>query len=66
MGDWYEETYGWMIIIGIALVIGGLVFLFVVFPTFFSSISILWWVDIVGIIIGVAFIVIGIIWAIAD
>ena len=66
MGDWYEETYGKLIILGIALLIGGLLFLFLIFPAFFSNITILWWIDIAGIIIAIAFIVIGIIWAIAD
>jgi hypothetical protein len=66
MGDWYEEWYGWSIILGIGLAIGGLVFMFVVYPTFFSNIEILWWIDIIGIIGGVVLIVIGIIGAIAD
>jgi len=66
MGDFLEETYGWMIILGIAAVIGGLIFMFVVHPAFFTDIEILWWIDLIGIIGGAILIVIGIIWAIAD
>ena len=66
MGDFLEEPYGWMIILGIAAVIGGLIFMFVVYPAFFSDIEILWWIDLIGIIGGSVLIIIGIIWAIAD
>ncbi|MFW9897852.1 MAG: hypothetical protein ACFFDO_01155 [Candidatus Thorarchaeota archaeon] len=66
MGDWYEEWYGKFIILGIALLIGGLIFLFVVYPAFFSNVAILWWIDIIGLIGAAALVIIGIIGAIAD
>ena len=66
MGDWYEEWYGRFIILGIALLIGGLIFLFVVYPMFFSSVAILWWVGVIAIIGAAALVIIGIIGAIAD
>ena len=66
MGDWYEEWYVWCIILGIASIIGGLIFMFIVYPTFFPNNEILWWIDIIGIIAGVVLIIIGIIGAIAD
>jgi hypothetical protein len=66
MGDFLEEWYGWAVILGIALAIGGLIFLFVVYPAFFAGNTIIWWIDIVGIIGGVALVIIGIIGAIAD
>jgi len=66
MGDFLEEWYGWSIILGIAALIGGLVFMFVVYPAFFSTNEIIWWIDIIGIIGGVVLIIIGIIGAIAD
>ena len=66
MGDWYEEWYGRFIILGIALLIGGLIFLFVVYPMFFSSNAILWWIDIIALVGSAALVIIGIIGAIAD
>ena len=61
-----DEWYHWSIIMGIACVIGGLIFLFVVYPLFFATNVIVWWIDIIGIIAGVALVIIGIIGAIAD
>ena len=66
MGDWYEEWYGKIIILGIALLVGGLIFLFIVYPMFFSNLVILYWIDIIGIVGAIALIIIGIIGAIAD
>ncbi len=66
MGDWYEEWYGRFIILGIALLIGGLIFLFVVYPAFFSSVAVLWWVCVVALVGAAALVIIGIIGAIAD
>ena len=66
MGDWYEEWYGKFIILGIALLVGGLIFLFIVYPMFFSNLVILYWIDIIGIVGAIALIIIGIIGAIAD
>ena len=66
MGDFLEEWYGRFIILGIALVVGGLIFLFVVYPAFFAGNAIIWWIDIIGMIGGVALVIIGIIGAIAD
>jgi hypothetical protein len=66
MGDFLEEWYGWAVIMGIACVVGGLIFLFVVYPAFFATNAIIWWIDIIGIIAGVALVIIGIIGAIAD
>ncbi len=66
MGDFLEEWYGWSVIMGIALVVGGLIFLFVVYPAFFATNTIIWWIDIIGIVGGVVLVIIGIIGAIAD
>ena len=66
MGDFLEEWYGWSVILGIAVVVGGLIFLFVIYPVFFATNAIILWVDIIGIIGGVALVIIGIIGAIAD
>jgi len=66
MGDWYEEWYGKFIILGIALLVGGLIFLFIVYPMFFKNLEILYWIDIIGIVSAIALIIIGIIGAIAD
>ena len=66
MGDWYEEWYGRFIILGIALLIGGLIFLFVVYPMFFSGNAILWWIDIIALVGAAVLVIIGIIGAIAD
>ena len=66
MSKWYEKWFGRFFILGIALLIGGLIFLFVIYPMFFSNLVILYWIDIIGIIGAVALIIIGIIGAIAD
>ena len=66
MGDWYEEWYGRFIVLGIALLIGGLIFLFVVYPAFFSGVAVLWWVCVVALVGAAALVIIGIIGAIAD
>lgn len=66
MGSILEERYFWMVIIGIGTLIGGLIFMFFVYPALFSGNTILYIVDIVGIISGAALVIIGIIMWIAD
>ncbi|MBD3255806.1 MAG: hypothetical protein GF383_11985 [Candidatus Lokiarchaeota archaeon] len=66
MSDWYEEPYFFSIIVGIAMIVGGLLFMFFVYPTFFSEIAFLFIINIIGIIAGAVFLVIGIVLAILD
>ena len=57
---------GYLILMGISMVIGGLIFMFVVYPMFFSSNDVVFIIDIIGIVAGIILAVIGIIITIAD
>ncbi len=56
----------YLILIGISMVIGGLIYMFVIYPMFFSPNDVLFIIDIIGIVAGIILAVIGIIITIAD